>query len=130
MTTIEEALRTLVTTSAAFVQLGGLGWYPNLVPQNAKLPAVAYQVISTHPAHSHSGPVGLIKRNFQFTIDARSYAEVKKMSCTLRQVLDGYRGTVDGVVIGAILWQNENDGYFDESEITTVRQDYMIEYQE
>jgi len=130
MTTIEEALKTLVTANPAFVQLAQLGWYPNLVPQDAQLPAVAYQVITTQPAHAHDGPTGLIRTTFQFTIDARSYAEVKRTARAVRQVLDGYRGTVDGVVIGAILWQNENDGYSEQSAVTTVRQDFMVEYQE
>lgn len=130
MAQIEEALKTLITTSAAFVNAAALSVYPGHIPQDARLPAVAYQMISTQPDHAHDGPTGFMKRNFQFTIDAASYAEVKATAQALRRRLDGYQGTVDGIRIGGILWQNEYDGYNELSTLETVRQDYLIIYQE
>ena len=128
MALIEEALKTLITTGPAFVTLAGLAVYPGHIPQDARLPAVAYQVVTSEPNPTHDGASKLITRHVQFTIDAKSYADNKAVAAALRARLDGYRGTIDGCRIGALLWENEYDSYAEASLLENIRQDYLVIY--
>lgn len=128
MALIEEALKTLITTGPAFVTLAGLAVYPGHIPQDAPLPAVAYQVVTSESNPTHDGAGKLMMRHVQFTIDAKAYSEVKAIAVALRVRLDGYRGTVDGCRIGAVLWENEFDGYGEASLLENIRQDYLVIY--
>ena len=126
----DEALKTLITSDPGFVQLAESRLYPLIIPQDATLPAVAFQEIGADPLHAHDGPNDLMVTRIQFTLDAKSSREVKTLAKVLRGILDGYKGTVGGIQITSILWENEIDGYGASSEVPTIRQDYKIKYKE
>jgi hypothetical protein len=127
---IEEALNTLITTNQKFISVFGSTLYPLTIPLDAKLPAAAFQVITTETSKTHDGPGDMITPHIQFTIEAPTYRGAKIAAKALRKAIDGYKGTVSGIKIRAIFWENEYDGYSEQSEIRTVRQDYQIQYTE
>jgi hypothetical protein len=130
MALIEEALVTLVTTDVGLQSVGVTTLYPLVIQEDAKLPAICYQETTTEPGHTHNGASLHVTVHVQFTIEADTTPAVKKAAKALRKLLDGYKGTVNDMQIGGILWENEYDGYSEQSEITTVRQDYQISYHE
>ena len=69
--------------------------YPLVIPQDAALPAVAYQKISSPKTQSHSGSSNLAHSRFQFTCAADTYAEVKEVANAVRHCWDSYAGTVN-----------------------------------
>ena len=127
---IEEAIVTLVTGNAAVKALIGLRLYPGVIPQDAKMPAAAYQVISTGRNYHHGGQSSISTPVIGFSIDSRSYEEAKAVAAAVRLVLSGYHGDVGAIKIGFISLQNEFEGYNPASEIHLVRQDYQISWKE
>jgi hypothetical protein len=127
---IEEALKTLITTDSRFISVIGANLYPLIIPEDAKLPAIAFQEITSKFSIRHDGPGDLVTTQIQFTIEGDSYRSAKIAAKTVRSIIDGYRGIVDGIKIGGIFCENEYDGYSENSELRTVRQDYQIEYSE
>ena len=127
---IKPALWTLITTNPGVSALIGTRLYPDSIPQDAPLPAVAYQTVSTNQGYTQDGPDDIAEPRIQFTIDAPSRAQAEDVAAAFRAVLSGYRGTIGGKTIGAIFLENEYDGYNLSSETVVVRQDYRISYRE
>ena len=127
---IEEAIVTLVTGNAAVKALIGLRLYPGKIPQDAKLPAAAYQVTSAGRNYNHSGQSSISTPVIAFTFDSRSIDEARAVAAAVRLVLSGYHGEVGSVKIGFISLQNEFEGYNLAIDIHIVRQDYQISWKE
>ena len=127
---IEEAIVSLVTGNTAVKALIGLRLYPNVIPQNAKLPAAAYQVLSNGREYNHGGQSSIAMPVIGFTIDSKSIDEARAVAAAVRLVLSGYHGEVGAVKIGFISLQNEFEGYNQASEVFLVRQDYKIAWKE
>ena len=128
---IEEAIYTLVTTDTATKALIGTRFYPLTIPQDAALPACAYQVVSENQEYHHQGPCGWATKRLQITITAESYlGGVKAVAAAIKARLSGYKGTLGTVKIHSIFFMNAFDSDYVESGLVTVRQDYEINYQE
>lgn len=128
--TIEEGLYELLTMDTAVAALVGTRIYPLLVPQDADLPAMAYQRISGPRDHTHSGASGLAMARMQLTYLASSYAAVKALAEAVRAALDGLRGSMGEVTVGSCMLENEFDSWAAVFGLPTVRHDYLIWYQE
>lgn len=100
--------------------------YPNVVPQDVALPAIAYQRISTRRRAVHGSPASLARPRLQLTILAETYSEVKALAAAVREAMDGYMGTVGGVEVGVALADDETDEFGSSNNLHVVRQDWMI----
>lgn len=127
---LEEGLYAYLVADAGVAALIGTRLYPLLVPQDAALPAMAYQRISGPRDHTHDGASGLAMARIQFTAVGSSYSEAKSVMAALRAALDGFSGTMGEVTVGAALLQNERDEWAESFDLPVVRQDYMVWYQE
>ena len=130
---IEEALYAFLAATAGVTALVSTRIYPQVIPQDAVLPAIAYQRISGPRVHSQSGASGLAYPRFQFTCQAATYSAARQVANAVRAALDGYRGTMGGaggVSVGAAFVANEIDGYSEESGEHTVRLDVVIYHAE
>lgn len=127
---IKPALWSMITTNPAVSALIGTRLYPDSIPQDAPLPAVAYQTVSTSRGYTQDGPDGIAEPRIQFTVDAPTRAQAEDVAAALKNLLSGYRGKISGKTIGAIFLENEYDGYNLSSETVVVRQDYRISYTE
>lgn len=101
-------MRARMIGDAAIAAQIGTRLYPVLIPQDAELPAIAYQVISAPRRYSHSGDSRLTPLRMQFTIQANSYDEVTQLSQAVRQCWSGFHDAIDGVQITAFV-ENEFD---------------------
>ena len=130
MAVIEEALVALLEADAGVSALVGNRIYPIVIPDGASLPAIAYQRISGPRAETMDGPSGLAWPRFQITSVAETVSEAIALANAVRHALDGYSGTVLGVVIDSILILNEstafNTSVADEGESWLVMQDFRV----
>jgi len=126
---IEEALYSkLVSDAGVSTRI-----YPNVVPQDIALPAVAYQRISTVRDMAHDGPLGIAHVRFQLTISAASYTSARAVANAIRTALDGFSGLmggVGGVTVEASFVENDSDGYNQAGGEQVVRLDVLIIHQE
>ncbi len=127
---IEDAIVSLVTANAGVTALIGKRLYPGVIPQDAILPAAAYQVSSEGREYTQDGPSHIVRPVFSFTFDARTIGEARAVAEAVRKVLNGYRGTVGTVKIAYITMNNKFDGYNLASDVHVVRQDYQVVWKE
>ena len=89
--TIEAGIYAHLIADSGVADLVATRIYPLLVPQDATLPAMAYQRISGPRDHSHSGPSGLVTARMQLTYVALSYDGAKSLGEVVRAAMDGFR---------------------------------------
>ncbi len=116
-TTIEEVVFARLTTFAGLADLIDTRAYPLIVPIDATLPALAYQVIDSNPKHSTSGPSGLTQTRVQITTVAADYATAKQIDQQVRAAFDAvsftlFATTADpGVTVQGAFIDNTMDDY-------------------
>lgn len=92
--TIEEVIFQRVTTGLA--SLIATRCYPLNVPQDAPLPAVTYQIISSVPQFSHNGYTNLTETRVQFTALADDYEGLKTLYAALLALFNAVRFATAG----------------------------------
>lgn len=128
--TIEAGIFAHLIGNAGVVALVGTRIYPLLVPQDAEMPALAYQRISGPRDHAHDGASGLALARIQLTFVAASYDGAKSLAAAVRAAMDGFSGMMGEVMVNACLLDNEIDHWAMGHEAPVVRHDYRIWYQE
>lgn len=126
MAEIEEAIYSRLTAASAVTALVSTRIYPNKIPQEATLPAVAYQRISARRVKAHAAPTGLARVRVQVTCVARTYSEVKGLAVVVRKALEGVIGTVGGLAVQGSWLETDADEYGDAEGLHSVRQDFMF----
>jgi len=104
--------------------------YPVKIPQGPTYPLIVYTKITGIRDHVLKGSTGHAHPRFQIEAWAKTYAEVKALAVAIREALDGFSGTVEGVHIGSCLIETERDIYETEIEVYRVVQDWMIWHEE
>jgi hypothetical protein len=104
--------------------------YPQLIPQDSDLPALAYQRISGQADTVHAGDNGFRRARIQITATAATYSQAKQLQDALTTALHGINGALGG---GSTLVQycklsNVIDGYGTNARQQTVRLDFSIFY--
>ena len=130
---IEEALQYHLVNDTDVKALISARAYPNVIPQDADLPALAYQKISWLGGMAHDGPTGIAWPRFQITAQANTYSEVVDLIKKVRIALDGFAGTMGGaggVTIEGGFVKNVFDGYEFATERETRRLDVVLWHQE
>jgi hypothetical protein len=130
MATIEEGLYAALTGNARVAGLVGERVYPEVIPQEAALPAMAYQRVSGPRPVGHGGGLGMGEARIQLTITAETYREAKAAAAAVRDLFP-FVGELGGLVeVFAGLLENEIDGYGALIEAPTVRLDLWFLYGE
>lgn len=130
---IEEALVAHLLADADVSALIDDRIFPNVAPQDAALPLLVYQRISSPRVRSQSGPSGLAHPRFQIRAKAATYAGARDLANKVRVSLDGFAGTMGGgggVSVGAAFLDNERDAYEDTLEAHSVPMDFIIWHRE
>ena len=124
-----EALVYLLGASAGVATLVGTRVYPQIVPQTAERPAIAYQRISSIPEHSHSGFSSLSRTRYQLTLEGNTHREALSLALEVRRALSGARNTVGDLTVVTMV-ENESDGFGDTAQVPVVRMDLMMLHNE
>jgi len=124
-----EALVYLLGNNAGVATMVGSRVYPQLVPQTADRPAIAYQRISHIPEYSHSGFSSLTKTRYQLTLEGNTHMEALSLALAVRRALAGKTNTVGDLTVVTMV-ENESDGYGDTAQVPVVRMDLMMTHNE
>lgn len=84
--------------------------YPEEIPQSTKLPAVFWIKVSDIKEHFLSGQSDVENPIYQFTAQADTKAEARKVAEQIKAALCDYQGILYGVTIQKIELQNEISG--------------------
>jgi hypothetical protein len=85
--------------------------YPQVLPQNAVLPSLVYNLVSEAPSDNVSGSAGLFSGTLQIDCWDKTVIEVERLAEVVRLSLMGYSGTHLNVIIKGIYLSQGFDGY-------------------
>jgi len=127
---VEQMLVKELQATAGVVALVGARIYPQAAPQGTTADYVTYELVSGNPIQDHGGSGGLYRARISFLCHSATYANAKAAAAAIRAVLDGFRGTMQGVSVGACLQEMEADaGFDDETRMHVVAVDFRVLYQ-
>lgn len=93
MSDIGKAVRTYLLTKSGVTTLVNQRIYPDVLPQNAKLPAVVFFVVSNHPEHHMGGGSTLTQARVQVDCYASTRLGANALGEAIRNAMDGTTGT-------------------------------------
>ena len=122
MSDVETLVYTTLTGDAGVAALVGTRVYPAIIPQDAALPALAYQRISSQAIQWQDGSAAPIRPRIQVTAVADDYSEAKGLAAAVRSALNGVSS---GQILSSFM-DTDADGFTDTSDLYTVRMDFLI----
>lgn len=128
MTTIEQALRSKLLADATVLGLVSTRVYPLVLPQDPTYPAITYKRVTGRDMTAHDGRLGLDRSRFQIDCLDDDFGGATTLARAVMVALNGYRGTVDTVDIGAIVNESTQDLYDPILEIQKVSIDFWVTY--
>ena len=109
--------------------LVGTRIYPLQIPQEASLPAIAYQRISGRATYTQGGDSGPEWARIQLTCHGATYSAVKALAAAVRAALSGATGAMDDVTVQGTFVENDRDGWGGTFELPVVRMDVVVWYE-
>jgi len=107
---VAKAMRARLIATDGVTALVGQRIYPGKAPQDATIPYLVYQRISTTRFSTFSGASLIPESRMQIDIIASSQANAESIASAVRTSLDGYTGTSAGVVVLSSTVEDEADG--------------------
>ncbi len=93
--------------------------------------SATYRVISAVEEMTNDGPTGFVKARIEYNTWATTYASSKALAVAIRDILNGYTGTLpDGTAVHNIWRDNSTDGFDQDSRLYRVQADYFVIYTE
>lgn len=106
---IEPVFRSLLLNDETVGPLvGDRVWLGNR-PQDERRPGVVVTLAGSTPHHTHDGPGGWTDGVVRLDVLAPTYKAAKQLAAAVREAIDGYAGTVEGVKVGLIEVESEED---------------------
>jgi hypothetical protein len=135
-TTLEYQLRLFLLADPDIAALVGTRVYPSPAPQNAEMPCITFQRVSTDREYSLDGRSGLAGPIIQ--IDcwsdapeyAGKYATAKTVAETVRLILESFRGFMGPVRVQEVTITSERDLFEAQDRTRRVSIDYRIWHDE
>lgn len=126
---IGEALYSYLSGYAGLTALVSKRIYPNKLPQKTVYPAVTYQRISGSRDHEFKTDSSLVHPVYQISCWDTSRKGADAAAKQVRLALQNYSGTmggVGGVVVSAVLMEDEPEDYEPDTEIYSTKMDFEI----
>ena len=130
MSEIDEALITKLEAASAVTAICGTRIYPVKFPQSVTVPAIRINHIGAARVYTLSGAGGYVHDRFQIDSIAKLYKDVVALAKSVRQELEAFKGTVDGVRIDGIFLENQFADWDDAAQLFRIQQDYFIHHDE
>lgn len=134
---IDIVLVDHLEANVAVAALLGGRIYPVVLPQRVAYPATRVQRISTARELAHDGPLTLARPRIQIDTWSPNYQEAKDVAKAIRIALNGFKGIMDGISVGAIQFVDEREDWEEqagpsgqEAGLYRVRQDLFVWHQE
>ncbi len=127
---VEKVIYSKLSGDSDVAALVSTRIYPVNLPQKPTYPAIVYTRISGDRTYSFEGASGLASPRFQIDCFASTYSGGKDLSSKLRSAINGFRGTVSGIVVQAIFLESDSDMFEDDFNIYRISSDYFVHYKE
>jgi len=99
---IGKLIFSRLSTDGAILAYVGSKIYPDIVPQNVQYPFVVYTVTNSTPVDYKDGQSNLEEIELQIDVYTQNYDDTQDLSNLIRNRLDRFVGTVEGVEVQSI----------------------------
>lgn len=122
-----KVIYTILADSAGVGALVANRIYPAPAPQDVQVPYVSYQIISNEPHDTKTGASTLDRFRVQVDSWAKNPSDTASISSACRTALDRYTpGTVGGVNVDGIRYENEFTDYETDTDLCRKSADYFV----
>jgi hypothetical protein len=101
---------------------------PQVPAPKAVTPYLVFLHVGPEPMHAQSGPLDVLRREYQFSFFDLSQSRALALSDALRQRLDGLRGTFEGVNFGGVFYRAQTSSYEDDTRLFQSITTYLFQY--
>lgn len=122
----EDSLWSYLTGYAGLSALISTRLYPNVIPETAPAPAVAYQRISRQRWRSRDGYSGKSVSRYQFTAVGDTPSDARDVALQIVAALESFAGTMDGLTVDVAMVDDERDDYLPRSQEYTEQVDVDV----
>jgi hypothetical protein len=100
---------------------------PQVPASQAQTPYLVFTPVGPEPLHAHSGPIALVREEYQFTFFDPSQSRALMLAASLRARLDGLRGDFEGVTFGGVFYRAKTTAYEDDTKLFQAITSYFIQ---
>lgn len=100
--------------------------YPLRLAEKIDLPAMTYQISGDNPSQCKIGKGGLTETRLLFNVFTEGYADLEAITDILKDTLDRYSGTVEGIKIRDIRYITQRDLFENDAEVFQRAIDFYI----
>jgi hypothetical protein len=105
----------------------GTNIYPDITPQNVDYPFIVYSIIDSNPVDFKDGQSNLEEIDLQIDVYTQNYDTTQNLSNLIRNRLDRFVGTVEGIEVQTIKYVRQSSQVFNaELSVYWVSIDFMI----
>ncbi|MBR0190179.1 MAG: DUF3168 domain-containing protein [Clostridia bacterium] len=76
--------------------------YPEMLPQDARLPSVVYSPVLANYDSALQGDTGYVRQTIQFVCHAKTFGKARELSRIIKRALQDYQGDMNGLHIQAV----------------------------
>jgi hypothetical protein len=116
-----------LSTASNITAIIGTNIYPDITPQNVDYPFIVYSIIDSNPVDFKDGQSNLEEIDLQIDVYTQNYDTTQNLSNLIRNRLDRFVGTVEGVEVQTIKYVRQSSQVFNaELSVYWVSIDFMI----
>jgi hypothetical protein len=116
-----------LSTASNITAIIGTNIYPDITPQNVDYPFIVYSIIDSNPVDFKDGQSNLEEIDLQIDVYTQNYDTTQNLANLIRNRLDRFVGTVEGVEVQSIKYVRQSSQVFNaELSVYWVSIDFMI----
>ena len=124
---IGKLIYSRLSTDGSITAYIGTKIYPDITPQNVQYPFVVYTITNSLPVDYKDGQSNLEEITLQEDVYTQSYDDTQDLANLIRNRLDRFTGTVEGVEVQTIKYVSSDSQVFNaELSVYWMSIDFMI----
>jgi hypothetical protein len=124
---IGKLIYARLSTASNITAIISTNIYPDITPQNVDYPFIVYSIIDSNPVDFKDGQSNLEEIDLQIDVYTQNYDTTQNLSNLIRNRLDRFVGTLEGVEVQSIKYVRQSSQVFNaELSVYWVSIDFMI----
>ena len=124
---IGKLIYNRLSTDGSITAYIGTKIYPDITPQNVQYPFAVYTITNSLPVDYKDGQSNLEEITLQIDVYTQSYDDTQDLANLIRNRLDRFTGTVEGVEVQTIKYVSSDSQIFNaELSVYWMSIDFMI----
>jgi hypothetical protein len=124
---IGKLIYSRLSTDGSITAYIGTKIYPDITPQNVQYPFVVYTITNSLPVDYKDGQSNLEEITLQVDVYTQSYDDTQDLANLIRNRLDRFTGTVEGVEVQTIKYVSSDSQVFNaELSVYWMSIDFII----